>query len=111
MTMATPTETTAAATEVVSAEPYDESETGGEADDAVELPTVELTNFDEETGFDAQIGHGTLAVAETIATSVRDVEVYGGESTRKLDYSDKRAEFVSVTFFKDASRKVLHRHM
>jgi membrane-associated protease RseP (regulator of RpoE activity) len=111
------TRTKDAATDVVAAEPYESNEireTEAEVEDTVEMQCIQLTHFDEEMGVDEVMGvadtwddailardHANVAVAETIETSVRDVDVLGGFSTRKLDFSDRRAEFISVTFFKD----------
>lgn len=95
-----------ATAEVIPAEPYEGSEGAGEEDDEVEMPCIQLSDFDEEMGVpdqsdDATTERAAMAVAETICTSVRDVEVEGGYSTRKIDFSDRRAEFVSVCFWKD----------
>ncbi|CAB9509764.1 expressed unknown protein [Seminavis robusta] len=87
--------------EAVAAEPLDEEALiAEEATDTLELPTVQLSALDEEHGLVQGDVGSVVAVAENIVTSSRDLEVYGGQSTRQIDFSNVRAEFISVTFYK-----------
>lgn len=81
-----------------------------EVDEVIEFPTVHLEEVDEEFDPETAVtvptihleeGDAEAVVASNVVTSMRDVEVQGGESTRDLNFKDKRAEFISVTFWKD----------
>jgi hypothetical protein len=75
------------------------------------LPTVRLSGTNEvieSNGIIGEVSEEELptympsVTAEHIVGSVRDVDVEGGRSTRAFHPSHKRAEFISVTFYKDA---------